>query len=87
MKRIVNFATIAILALSLAACNSEDTKTVEWYLKPENKAALEVKIAECKNNPGELWNTPNCQNARMAFEKRLLGGSFQKVEEPAIPKF
>lgn len=87
MSRIMKLATLTALVLSLFACKSEETKTVEWYLKPENETALEAKLAECKNNPGELRNTPNCANASMAFEKMLLGGTFKKVKEPAIPKF
>lgn len=66
---------------------AEPTRTVEWYLAPENSKALDDKVKECQNNPGELGNTPNCVNARAAFEKRLLGGSFKPVKEPAIPKF
>ena len=87
MSRITKLATLTALALSLLACKSEETKTVEWYLKPENKPALEAKIAECKNNPGELEKTPNCVNARRAYEKKFFSGKFEKVEEPKIPIF
>ena len=87
MNRFVTFAVLTMLVLSFSVCKAEETKTVEWYLKPENKVALETKLAECKNNPGEVWETPNCVNARMKKKKRTLGGKFQKVQEPAIPKF
>lgn len=59
MNRFVTFAVLTMLVFPFSVCKAEETKTVEWYLKPENKVALETKLAECKNNPGELWNTPN----------------------------
>lgn len=47
------------------------TPSVDWYMAPENKAALEAKLKECRNNPGELEETPICQNALTA-ESRLF---------------
>lgn len=83
MNRICIALILLVLSgLSVVGCSSEETKTVEWYVKPENKAALDAKLAECKNNPGELGNTPNCVNARKAFEQIFLGGKFEKVKEP-----
>jgi len=69
-------------ALALAGCSAEETKTVVWYLQPENKPALDAKLAECRNNPGELGKTPNCVNARKAAERIFMGGKFDKVKEP-----
>lgn len=66
---------------------AEETRTVDWYLAPENKDALDAKIKECKNNPGELWETPNCVNARHAAERKMRSGKFEKVKEPPIPTF
>jgi endonuclease YncB( thermonuclease family) len=43
--------------------------------------------AECRNNPGELRNTPDYVNARSASEKLATSGRFEKVEEPPIPTF
>ena len=86
-KNVLLLSTLALCAAFVGGCNAEETKTVEWYLAPENKAALDAKIAECKSNPGELWNTPNCVNARHAAERKIMGGSFKKVQEPAIPDF
>lgn len=73
-----------LLAVSvLSACGSgEETRTVEWYLRPENKAVWEAKLAECKNNPGELGKTPNCINARKAFEQNFLRGDFKPMKDP-----
>ena len=48
----------------------------------DNKAALDAKLAECKNNPGQLKDTPNCQNARAAFEVIFKSGTFERVKEP-----
>lgn len=67
---------------TLAGCSGEETRTVDWYLQPENKVVWEEKLKECNNNPGELNNTPNCQNARKAADKQFLGGPFEKVKEP-----
>ena len=78
-------AIIAVLAagISLTACKSEETRTVEWYLQPENKAAWDAKLAECRNNPGELGNSPNCVNARKAFDRQFLrGGDRKPTVEP-----
>lgn len=88
MKKGIVLVLAALVSLTMiAGCNAEETKSVEWYLAPENKDALNAKIKECKNNPGELWDTPNCVNARHAAEKKIMGGSFKKVQEPAIPDF
>lgn len=80
-------AAVICLAMVSGCKKEEETKTVEWYFASENKEALDAKIKDCKSNPGELWNTPNCVNARHAAEKKIMGGSFKKVKEPAIPKF
>lgn len=74
-------------AFALAGCSSEETKTVECYMNPANKPALDAKLAECKNNPGQLKDTPNCVNARAAAEKIFLGGKFGKVKEPDFSGF
>lgn len=66
---------------------AEEIRTVDWYTAPQNKVALDAKLAECRNNPGELRDTPNCVNARAASEKLATGGRFEKVKEPPIPTF
>ena len=88
-RKIIGAVCLLVGVMSFGACSSsaEETRTVEWYLTPANAAALDAKIRECKSNPGELWDTPNCVNARHAAERRILGGSFNKVQEPAIPDF
>lgn len=86
-RAIAFIVAAATLMLPLTACTSEETKTVDWYAAPENKTTLEAKLKECKNNPGELKNTPNCINAQKAADKIFLGGKFEKVEEPPVPFF
>ncbi len=42
----------------------EIINTVDYY--KAHPSERKAKIAECKNNPGELKKTPNCQNAVVA---------------------
>lgn len=77
----------ALILLSASLTLAEETKTVDWYTAPQNRTALDAKLAECRNNPGELRDTPNCINARAASEKLATGGRFEKVKEPPIPTF
>lgn len=86
MKRLPLAALLAaaiIIPIFTGCDKAEETRSVEWYRAPENKPAFDNKIAECKNNPGELRNTPNCVNAFKAAELNFLqGGKFEKVKEP-----
>ena len=86
-RMVLPLLAMALTLVFIGTCNAEETRTVEWYLAPENKEALDAKIEECKNNPGELWDTPNCLNARHAAERKMRGGKFEKVKEPPIPTF
>lgn len=91
MKKICFSALLsgALLVFSACCAFAEETKTVDWYAAPENTAALDAKLAECRNNPGELRDTPNCINARAAANKLLRKGLGErtKVQEPAITYF
>ena len=70
VNKILLFALLTTLVLPFTGCDKkEETKTVDWYMAPENKDALETKLKECRNNPGELKDTPNCQNAALAQHK------------------
>ena len=51
-----------LLVIGLGGCG-EETKTKEYYMQPENAQELEVKVKECKNDPGGVGQTPNCINA------------------------
>ena len=84
MKKIVLAPLVALMMFSVTGCNAEETRTVEWYLQPENKAVWEAKLEECRNNPGELEKTPNCINARKAFDQNFRGGEFKPTREPTF---
>nr|WP_210279693.1 EexN family lipoprotein [Rhizobium metallidurans] len=56
----------------LAACSqeSERTYTVDEFVA--DKALLSRTISECRDNPGELRDKPNCRNAEAADGKLRL---------------
>lgn len=60
----------AVLLL-LSACSPEEkVYTVDELVADE--ALLTKIIGDCRNNPGELNNTPNCRNAEAADGKLRL---------------
>ncbi|PZM12888.1 EexN family lipoprotein [Rhizobium tubonense] len=63
---------IFVTLLLLAACSqeSERTYTVDEFVTDE--ALLSRTISGCRDNPGELRNTINCQNAEAADGKLRL---------------
>ncbi len=63
---------ILVILMLLAACSqeSERTYTVDEFIADE--ALLRRTISECRNNPGELRNAANCQNAEAADGKLRL---------------
>lgn len=80
INKVFLLMALAVMPLAFTGCEKkEETKTVDWYMAPENKAAFEAKLKECRNNPGELEKTPNCQNAALAQHKL-----FSKVPAPKI---
>ena len=76
-----NIAVVFLMSVALAGCfdkePSEETMTVEWYM--ENGPARAEKLSQCNDNPGELKETPNCQNAVRA-EEQSSSGSLRKIE-------
>lgn len=64
--------SLLVLALLLAACSekTEQSYTVDQLTADE--ALLSRIIVECRNNPGELRETANCQNAEAADGKLRL---------------
>lgn len=59
---------ILAVILAVGGCKkSEEVKTVSWY-EEHNEERLAV-LDKCKNNPGELAETPNCLNASVAKRK------------------
>ncbi|MNU06810.1 hypothetical protein D3C72_2521380 [compost metagenome] len=63
---------VVLLAVLLVSCSEQAERiyTVDELMADE--ALLSEIIATCRNNPGGLGNTPNCQNAAAAdFNARL----------------
>ncbi|MQB07164.1 hypothetical protein DXT91_24065 [Agrobacterium tumefaciens] len=77
MRRVPILVALALLA----GCSqgSERTYTVEEFVaEPE---LLTRTISDCRDNPGELRDTPNCRNAeaadgrlRLQNMRKALGG-------------
>ncbi|EMG51301.1 hypothetical protein WYI_23075 [Ochrobactrum sp. CDB2] len=76
MKPFVNFLIIGMLT---GCSQAEKTYSVDDFLA--NDALLAEHVEKCRNNPGELGQTPNCVNAaaadgkaRLQRMKKALGG-------------
>ncbi|HID7198040.1 TPA: EexN family lipoprotein [Klebsiella pneumoniae] len=83
MKRVMSMAAATLLA----ACNpasddntsfKEPVQDVPYYLNHPDER--EAQIDRCKNNPGELADTPNCKNAIAARAKAMT----ESTEMPSI---
>lgn len=58
-----------LVATGISSVSTEEIKTISYYeAHPEERDA---KIKECRDNPGELGDTPNCINSRQAVEIRV----------------
>lgn len=68
MRRVPILVSLALLA----ACSqgSERIYTVEEFLA--DTELLTRTISDCRDNPGELRDTPNCRNAEAADGKIRL---------------
>ncbi|AWI61218.1 EexN family lipoprotein [Sinorhizobium fredii] len=58
---------LAILGLTGCSEQAERTYTVDELVADE--ALLADLVTKCRNNPGELRDTPNCRNAESADVK------------------
>ena len=72
---------IAVVAVVLLAACSRDDKVYTVDELADDSALLTKIINDCRNNPGELHNTPNCLNAeaadgrvRLERMRKSLGG-------------
>ncbi|QAB00948.1 MULTISPECIES: EexN family lipoprotein [Agrobacterium tumefaciens complex] len=68
MRRFPVFVSLVLLA----ACSQESKRT---YTVDEFVADTELltrTISDCRDNPGELRDTPNCRNAEAADGKLRL---------------
>ena len=63
---------IVLCLLLLAACSQEAERTYTVDELVADTGLLSRTISECRNNPGELRQTPNCLNAEAADFKRRL---------------
>ncbi len=74
------FFLVAIVSVLLAGCfekePQEQVHDVKWF--KENNTQRAEMLARCANNPGELKETPNCQNA-VAAGLQLSVGKFRKT--------
>lgn len=57
---------IAVVAVVLLAACSRDENVYTVDELADDGALLAKIINDCRNNPGELHNTPNCLNAEAA---------------------
>lgn len=75
-------AASAIVFPTIGECVEppKETQTVEWFMRPENKEILTETLKQCRNNPGELKDTPNCVNAEEAKRRRW-------GQRAGVPKF
>ena len=58
----------------LLGCSPEPPQaayTVDEYLA--NPAAMNAKLKECADNPGDLGNDPDCTNVKAAAERQGVG--------------
>ena len=65
-----------LISLTLTGCfeeapKKEEVHTVDWFM--EHQDVMNETLKKCTNNPGELLQTPNCQNAIMAQKKLSIG--------------
>lgn len=68
--RLASILLAFVLVTGLAGCDGAKAHTVDYYKTHE--AERLAKLKECRADPGELRETPNCVNAETAAEKLLL---------------
>lgn len=56
----------------LAACSEQTERTYTVGELVADEALLSSIVTKCRNNPGELRDTPNCRNAESADGKLRL---------------
>ncbi len=67
MKKTPVVVAIFCASFFITGCNEknvEPVQTVDWF--KEHKAERDAMLEKCRNNPGELEETPNCINAGRA---------------------
>lgn len=74
IRRASGMAPTVALAMVLFGCSPESPKaryTVDEYLA--NPQAMDARLEECANNPGDLRDDPDCINVRAAAERQGVG--------------
>jgi hypothetical protein len=64
----------AAAAIAFCACSPEPQAaryTVAEYVA--NPDAMDAKLRECANNPGDSHNDPDCVNVKAAAERKGIG--------------
>lgn len=67
-------APLFALAIVLFGCSPEPPQahyTVDEYLA--NRVAMDAKLKECANNPGDLGSHPDCVNVKAAAARKGVG--------------
>lgn len=64
---------LSALSCFCMASFAADVQTVDWY--KAHKAERQAVLAKCRNNPGELANTPDCVNASRAQSATTWGAT------------
>ncbi len=68
-------AAVLLVVAILAGCEQETVRTVDWY--KEHTVERQAKLEECRANPGEMRDTPNCINAMQAADEEWRGGHIE----------
>jgi hypothetical protein len=64
--------SLSVAVLLLSACSPKEGKVYTVDELAADQTLLTKIIGECRNNPGELHDTPNCRNAEAADGKLRL---------------
>ena len=65
---------VGAAAIALCGCSPESPKahyTVDQYVA--NPDAMDAKLKECANSPGDSRNDPDCVNVKAAAERKGIG--------------
>lgn len=63
--------TLLVAALGCAPKYDVSRNTVEYF--EQNEEARRAQMEECRNDPGRLWNSRDCVNARHADANKAMG--------------
>ncbi|MCW5589662.1 MAG: EexN family lipoprotein [Legionellales bacterium] len=58
------------VSMLLCSCSKEVVHDVAWW--KSHDAERKAMIKRCENDPGELKNNPNCDNAASALTQKMF---------------